>query len=126
LLSQVGLPSDRLDARAGEFSGGERQRLAIARALAVGPRLLILDEAFTGLDRDTRTLIVTLLMTLQREQGLALLCISHDLELLAEFAAEVAVMHRGTIVEQGTMIRRYVPEEVLGQTLPADPGRAVA
>jgi ABC-type glutathione transport system ATPase component len=113
LLSQVGLPADRLQARPAEFSGGERQRLAIARALAVRPRLLILDEAFSGLDAETRLLITTLLMTLQREHGLALLCISHDLEFLAEFAPEIAVMHRGTIVEQGTMVRRYVPEAVL-------------
>jgi peptide/nickel transport system ATP-binding protein len=133
LLSQVGLPSDRLHARAGEFSGGERQRLAIARALAVRPRLLILDEAFSGLDFETRALMTTLLMTLQREQGLALLCISHDLEFLAQFAPEIAVMNRGAIVEQGTMVRRYVPDEVLEHTLPEetedlreDSGRAVA
>src|SRR6185503_18320338 len=99
LLSQVGLASDRLDARASEFSGGERQRLAIARALAVQPKLLILDEAFSGLDVDTRRLITSLLLTLQREQGLALLCISHDLEFLAEFAPEIALMHKGAIVE---------------------------
>ena len=122
LLSQVGLPSDRLHACAGEFSGGERQRLAIARALSVQPRLLILDEAFSGLDVETRTLITTLLMTAQREQGLALLCISHDIEFLAEFASEIAVMNRGTIVEQGTPIRRYVSERVLQK----DSGRAVA
>jgi peptide/nickel transport system ATP-binding protein len=110
LLSQVGLASDRLNARAGEFSGGERQRLAIARALAVQPKLLILDEAFSGLDVDTRTRITSLLLTLQREQGLALLCISHDLEFLAEFAPEIALMHKGAIVEQGTMVRRYHAE----------------
>jgi ABC-type glutathione transport system ATPase component len=113
LLSRVGLPSDRLHARAGEFSGGERQRLAIARALAVRPRLLILDEAFSGLDVETRSLITTLLMTLQHEQGLALLCISHDHEFLAEFAPQIAVMHRGAIIEQGTVVRRYVPDAAL-------------
>ena len=112
LLSHVGLPTDRLDARAGEFSGGERQRLAIARALAVRPRLLILDEAFSGLDVETRTRITSLLMTLQREQDLALLCISHDLDFLAEFAPEIAVMRKGAIVEQGATVRRYIPEAV--------------
>ena len=127
LLLQVGLPTDRLEASAGEFSGGERQRLAIARALAVRPQLLILDEAFSGLDLETRWLITALLMTLQREQGLALLCISHDLELLAEFAPEIAVMRHGTIVEQGTMVRRFVPESVLApQILQPGSGRAVA
>jgi peptide/nickel transport system ATP-binding protein len=110
LLSQVGFSPDRLDARATEFSGGERQRLAIARALAVRPKLLILDEAFSGLDVDTRALITSLLLMLQREHGLALLCISHDLEFLAEFAPEIAVMHRGTIVEQGATVRRYTRE----------------
>lgn len=110
LLSQVGLPTNRLEARAGEFSGGERQRLAIARALAVRPRLLILDEAFSGLDLHTRALIAALLMTLQREQGLALLCISHDLDFLAELAPEIAVMDRGAIVEHGTTVRRFIPE----------------
>jgi ABC-type glutathione transport system ATPase component len=118
LLSQVGLPADRLESRVSEFSGGERQRLAIARALAVRPRLLILDEAFSGLDLETRGLITTLLMTLQREQGLALLCISHDLEFLAGFAPEIAVMHGGAIVEQGTMVRRFVPKTLLD--LPAE------
>jgi len=130
LVSQVGLPAERLQARPGEFSGGERQRLAIARALAVRPQLLILDEAFSGLDVETRSLITTLLMTLQREQGLALLCISHDLDLLAQFAPEIAVMHRGTIVEQGTTVRRFIPEQALrqgsGQALRQGSGQAVA
>jgi peptide/nickel transport system ATP-binding protein len=121
LLSQVGLSADRLDARAGEFSGGERQRLAIARALAVQPKLLILDEAFSGLDVETRSRITSLLLTLQREQGLALLCISHDLEFLAEFAPEIALMRNGVIAEQGTMVRRYIP----GAPRPG-PGQAVA
>jgi ABC-type glutathione transport system ATPase component len=116
LLSQVGLPADRRQAPAGEFSGGERQRLAIARALAVHPRLLILDEAFSGLDLDTRSLITTLLTTLQHEQGLALLCISHDLEFLAEFAPEIAVMRNGTIVDRGTTVRRYIPEAAVEQS----------
>ncbi len=137
LLSQVGLPTNRLEARAGEFSGGERQRLAIARALAVRPRLLILDEAFSGLDVATRSLIATLLMTLQREQGLALLCISHDLEFLAQLAPEIAVMHAGEIVEQGATIRRFIadpavePPEAVAEpsadpALPAGSEQAVA
>ena len=130
LLSHVGLPSDRLSDRAGEFSGGERQRLAIARALAVRPRLLILDEAFSGLDVETRARITSLLMMLQREHDLALLCISHDLEFLSEFAPEIAVMRQGAIVEQGATVRRYIPESVARQNperaLPQSAGQAVA
>jgi peptide/nickel transport system ATP-binding protein len=101
LMLQVGLPADRLQSRAGEFSGGERQRLAIARALAMNPRLLILDEAFSGLDVETRTRITSLLINLLETHDLTYLCISHDLELLAEFASEVAVMQGGRIVEHG-------------------------
>ena len=122
LLSHVGLPTDRLDARPGEFSGGERQRLAIARALAVDPKLLILDEAFSGLDVETRTRITSLLMTLQREQSLAILCISHDLEFLGDFAPEIALMRNGVIVEQGATVRRYIPETIYRR----DSGQAVA
>jgi peptide/nickel transport system ATP-binding protein len=110
LMADVGLPADRLQARAGEFSGGERQRLAIARALAVRPRLLILDEAFSGLDVDTRTRITQLLLDLQRQHDLALLCISHDLTLLDEFASEVVVMHDGEIVERRmSSFNRFIP-----------------
>lgn len=116
LLSAVGLPTDRLDSRAGEFSGGERQRLAIARALAVHPRLLILDEAFSGLDTETRSRITTLLLGLQRQHDLALLCISHDLDFLSEFAPEIAVMENGSIVERGAAVRHFVHR----QTMPAE------
>ena len=59
-------------------------------------------------DFETLCQVTSLLLTLQREQGLALLCISHDLEFLAEFAPEIALMRQGVIVEQGTMVRRYI------------------
>jgi ABC-type glutathione transport system ATPase component len=100
-MDMVGLSSDSLQKRAGQFSGGERQRLAIARALAVNPRLVILDEAFSGLDVATRDRIVQLLADLQARYGLAYVCISHDLELLADFASEIAVMQEGRIVTRG-------------------------
>jgi peptide/nickel transport system ATP-binding protein len=107
LMTQVGLSPDRLGSRPGEFSGGERQRLTIARALAASPRLLILDEAFSGLDQLTRERIVRLLADLQSSHGLTYLCISHDIELLHQFATHVAVMQDGRIAASR---RRVVPE----------------
>jgi len=99
LVRQVGLPVDTLTVRPGELSGGERQRLAIARALAVHPRALILDEAFSGLDLETRGRIIELLRDLQAVGGLSYLCISHDLHLLSEFASEIVEMRAGRIVD---------------------------
>ena len=98
LLHQVGLPADALAMRPGELSGGERQRVAIARALATHPRVLILDEAFSGLDVETRQRIIDVLQELQATDGLSYLCISHDSDLLTEFASEIATMRDGRIV----------------------------
>jgi len=106
LMERVQLPTDRADARCGEFSGGQRQRLAIARALAVQPRLLILDEALSGLDLVTRTHLLDVLRELQQTHGLTYLCISHDLDLLAQFASDLAVLHRGRIVSSGSAVSR--------------------
>jgi len=97
LMALVGLSPDRLESRPIEFSGGERQRLAIARALVSSPRLLILDETFSGLDLATRDRIMRLLIELKTTQGLTYVCISHDMELLTSFATEIAVMHDGRI-----------------------------
>jgi len=107
LMTQVGLSPDRLQSRPREFSGGERQRLAIARALAVSPRLLILDEAFSGLDLVTRERIVRLLIELQATHGLTYVCISHDIDLLARFTTNIVVMHEGQISAPS---RSFVPE----------------
>ena len=106
LMTRVGLSPDRLGAHPGEFSGGERQRLAIARALAVSPRLLILDEAFSGLDAATRDRIVRLLVDLQAAHGLTYLCISHDLDFLASFANHIVVMKDGQVVAP----RHFAPQ----------------
>lgn len=100
-LDLVGIPAGALGKRAREFSGGERQRLAIARALVVEPDLLILDESFAGLDPGLQNQIAGLLRDLQQRLGLAYLLISHDLELVIELASEIAVMEKGAIVEQG-------------------------
>ena len=97
LMTKVGLSPDRLASRPAEFSGGERQRLAIARALVSSPRVLILDEAFSGLDVATRERIMRLLTDLQSSQGLTYVCISHDMELLTQFATDIAVMHEGHV-----------------------------
>ncbi len=105
LMAQVGLSRDRLQSRPNEFSGGERQRLAIARALAVSPRLLILDETFSGLDAWTRERVVRLLTDLQAAHGLTYVCISHDMNLLARFATDIVLMDDGRITSQ----RRFVP-----------------
>jgi ABC-type glutathione transport system ATPase component len=99
LMEQVGLDPAWERKTPLEFSGGQRQRLAIARALALGPRLLILDEALSNLDAANQTLILKLLADLQAAHSLSFLHISHDLRLVSEFADNVAVMYQGRIVE---------------------------
>jgi len=100
LMEEVGLDAKSERKLALEFSGGQRQRLAIARALALQPSVLIIDEALSNLDALNQALILELLAELQDSQSLAYLHISHDLRLVSQFADEVAVMHEGRIVEQ--------------------------
>jgi peptide/nickel transport system ATP-binding protein len=100
LMEEVGLSPDWAERRPFEFSGGQRQRLAIARAIALKPTFLILDESLSGLDLSTQAQILNLLLDLQTSHGLTYLLISHDLGLVGEIADFVAVMHRGRIVEQ--------------------------
>lgn len=106
-LEKVALSSMLVDRYPHQLSGGERQRVAIARALAAGPDLLVCDEITSALDVSVQAAIVELLGALQREMGLGLLFVTHNLALIRTIAQEVAVMSEGRIVEFGTV------EEVL-------------
>src|SRR5712692_4810815 len=102
LMSEVGLSPNSADRSVMEFSGGQRQRLAIARALALQPKLLVLDEALSGLDLSTEAQITNLLLDLQAAHSLTYLFISHDIALVARLADAIAVISAGEIVEQGS------------------------
>src|SRR5438270_10469582 len=102
LMDEVGLDPAWASRLAGEFSGGQRQRLALARALAAEPRLLVMDEALSGLDMPLQAQMVRLLMELQSRHGLTYLYISHDLNFISLFAQEVVVMDAGRIAERTT------------------------
>ncbi|HZP04081.1 MAG TPA: ATP-binding cassette domain-containing protein [Terracidiphilus sp.] len=101
LLGAVGLDESALLRHPHEFSGGQRQRINIARALALRPRLLILDEPVSALDVSVAAQIVNLLRGLQREHGLTYLFISHSMPLVRYLSARIAVMERGRLVEVG-------------------------
>jgi oligopeptide/dipeptide ABC transporter ATP-binding protein len=102
MLRRVGVPSpeQRVDQLSNQLSGGLRQRAMIAMALSCHPTLLIADEPTTALDVTTQTQILELMRQLQREDGMAIMLITHDLGVVAEMATDVAVMYLGRVVEQ--------------------------
>jgi peptide/nickel transport system ATP-binding protein len=103
MMEQVGISPQCERRPASEFSGGQRQRLAIARALILKPRLLILDEALSSLDATTQKQITKLLLDLQVSLSLTYLFITHDLRLAAGVADHIAIMQAGRIIESGSI-----------------------
>ena len=112
-IEHVGLPADAADGYPHEFSGGERQRLALARALVLNPDLLIADEPVSALDGRTKSGVLELLARVQSRFDVAIVLISHDVDLVRRFCDRVAVMYLGRVVERGAV------EDVL--TNPAHP-----
>jgi peptide/nickel transport system ATP-binding protein len=123
LLAQVGLMQAKASQKAEEFSGGQRQRLAIARALALEPKLLILDEALSALDCSVQAQIANLLTDLQGLLGLTYLFITHDFAMAGHLADEIAVMDQGKLVELGAAdkVLRAPDQEVTRRLIAATP-----
>jgi len=138
LLEQVGIPAPekRLDAYPHQLSGGMNQRVMIAMAIACNPKLLIADEPTTALDVTIQAQILDLLLSLQRERGMALILITHNMGVVSETAQRVAVMYSGQVMEQNDTERLFAepqhpytaalmaarPESRIGDKLATIPG----
>jgi peptide/nickel transport system ATP-binding protein/oligopeptide transport system ATP-binding protein len=118
MLQRVGLSAADMGKYPHEFSGGQRQRIGIARALILEPRMVVCDEPVSALDVSIQAQILLLLKELQREMGLSYLFISHDLRVVRHIADEVAVMHKGRVVERGDVESLYAsPQQEYTQSL---------
>ncbi len=129
LLDRVGIkdPHKRFDAFPHTLSGGQRQRVMIAMALACNPKLLIADEPTTALDVTIQVQIIELLEDLQKEFGMAVLMITHDLNMVRRFAEKIVVMQHGRFVETATVEKLFnqPQQEYTKQLLSSQPGRMV-
>ena len=102
MLGRVGLPADVVSRHPRQFSGGQLQRIAIARALIVKPKLVILDEALSALDLSAQAQVVNLLLDLRKQMDLTYLFIAHDLDIVRHFAHHVTVLYHGKVAEVGS------------------------
>jgi peptide/nickel transport system ATP-binding protein len=107
LLQRVGLSEDAAHRYPAQFSGGQRQRIAIARSLMLSPRLIVCDEPVSALDLSVQAEVLNLLSELQRDLGLSLLFVSHDLSVVRHISHSIAVLQAGRIVELGTAEQVY-------------------
>jgi peptide/nickel transport system ATP-binding protein len=125
LMGLVGLSPDALDRYPHQFSGGQRQRICIARALAMGPTLLIADEAVSALDVSVQAQVLELLDSIRKQFDLAVLFITHDLRVAAQICDRIAVMKNGVVVEHGTTadVFRDPQHEYTKALFDAAPGR---
>ncbi len=125
LLDRVGLASSSLGRTPGEFSGGQRQRLCIARAVSMRPKVLVADEPVSALDVSVQRQVLDLFAGLRRDLGVAMIFITHDVRVAAEICDEVVVMYRGEVVESGLTAKLFAApqQEYTRQLLDAVPGK---